>query len=95
MSMEGIIGVIPPIIATVAVVHVLKSFTNPQTGQKEEFSLHGTYDDKAEATTEAKLLRADGDKARVTKSGSKYKVWNIEGGKPSSSGSKDTGSSFW
>lgn len=92
-GLDGIIGIIPTVVATVAVVHVIKAFQNPKTGVKEEYSLHGTYDSQAEAKAEAKLVRADGDKARVTKSGSKYKVWSLEGGSKESS--SEGGFSFW
>mgnify|MGYP005817111593 CR=1 FL=1 len=94
MSLDGIIGVVPPILATVAVVHVVKSFTDGK-GNKEEYNLHGTYDSQKEATEEAKHVRADGHKARVSKSGSKYKVWVNENGGGGGSSGGEGGFSWW
>jgi len=69
MSTAGIIGIIPTLFATVALVHILRSFNG------KDYHLDSTKKNKTLASKRAKTLRDQGLKVRVTKSGKQFKVW--------------------
>ena len=71
---ESIIGLIPLLVGTAALIAVVKVFTDPKTGKKTKYELHSTHSTKKEAAQESKELRDSGMEARFTKAGKEFKV---------------------
>ena len=72
---DAIIGMIPALVATTALVIVYKTFMDPKTGKKTKYELHEEFDNKTAAMKESSSLRKSGKLSRYTKSGKKYRVW--------------------
>ncbi len=72
---DSIIGLVPLLVGTAALIAVVKVFKDPKTGKKTEYELHSTHNTKKEAAKESKELRDSGMEARYTKAGKEFKVW--------------------
>tara|TARA_B100000949_G_scaffold44641_1_gene38361 strand:+ start:549 stop:836 length:288 start_codon:yes stop_codon:yes gene_type:complete len=72
---DAIIGMIPALVATAAIIIVYKTFMDPKTGKKTKYELHAEFDKKTEAKEESADLRKSGKLSRYTKHGKKYRVW--------------------
>ena len=71
---DAIIGMIPALIATTALVIVYKTFMDSD-GKKRKYELHEEFSSKAAAMKEAAELRKAGNRAKYTKHGKKFRVW--------------------
>ena len=72
---DAMIGMIPALVATTAIVIVYKSFMDPKTGKKTKYELHEEFDTKTQAMRESARLRKTGKLSKYTTHGKKYRVW--------------------
>ena len=73
--MEGLGSALVGLFGIAVLASVMKTFTDPKTGNKVEYELHSTHKDRKTAMEESRQLRSDGQKARFTKAGKEFKVW--------------------